>query len=156
MATEGKSEEKKRTVDAETARLELERFLDLKRIPKRKRNDLYKEGIKELAYAVEEGNMIFDFDQKTVTYILLHPLTRKDGGTFNKLVMRMVLGVSQALANMKDVDTTDGDEKSLAMLATLAGVAPAILRLAKNSLGESGLDTTDYHLLRYYALFFLV
>ena len=155
MATGDKAEQKQRTVDSETARQEVERFLDLKRIPLKKRNELFKEGIKELTYAIEDGNMIFDFEKRTVTYFLLHPLMKKEGGTIDKLVMRMVIGVSQAIANSKEVDATDGNENSLAMVASLAGIAPATLRLAKNSLEETGLDTTDYTLLRYYALFFL-
>ena len=144
-----------RKVDSETASLELGRFLDIKRISERKRKDLYEQSIKELEYAVSEGLLVFDFEKKTATFKLLFPLTRKEGGKIEKLELRFNMGVSQAFNNLKNVDASDGDERSLSMIAALSGQSAAVLRLAKNEQGESGLDTSDFSLLRYFALFFL-
>ena len=146
---------KKRTVDSETAGQELKRFLDLKRIPERKRHDLYAQGVKELAFSVEEGSLIFDFEKKIATYFLLHPLTKKDGSKVEKLAMRFHMGVSQAQSHLNGVDPEDGNDRSLGILSALSGVSMQVLKIAENSLGESGLDTGDFSLLRYYALFFL-
>lgn len=146
---------KVRKVDSETARLELVRFLDIKRISQRKREDLYDQSIKELEYAISEGMLTFDFEKKTATFKLLFPLTKKEGGKIEKLELRFSMGVSQAFNNLKNVDATDGDERSLNMIAALSGQSAAVLRLAQNAQGESGLDTSDFSLLRYFALFFL-
>ena len=151
----GKDVNKVRKVDNETASLELGRFLDIKRISERKRKDLYEQSIKELEYAVSEGMLTFDFEKKTATFKLLFPLTRKEGAKIEKLELRFNMGVSQAFNNLKNVDASDGDERSLSMIAALSGHSAATLRLADNAQGEKGLDTSDFSLLRYYALFFL-
>ena len=149
-------EDKVRTVDSETAGLEVKKFLDLKRVPEEKREKLFESNIANLVRAIQDGNLTFDFEKKRATYKLLFPLLKKDGGKIEKLEMRFHMGVTQAFSNMKGIEPDDINEKCLGMTAALSSLPIAVLKLAKNEFDESGLELADFNALRDYALFFLV
>lgn len=142
-------------VDSETAALEVEKFLDLKRVPDSKRKKDFDVNIEMLEGMVEDGRLRFDFEKKRAIYTLLSPLERKESGTLKELSMRFYIGMQAASNVLKKVDAGDIYGRSLAMAGDLAGVSPDILRNAKNDLGENGLDISDVNSILHYITFFL-
>lgn len=141
-------------VDAETARAEVERFMDLKRLSEKKRETL-KANIKGLMGSVEAGLIRFDFERKRTVAILTVPLNRKVGKQITELDMRFNMGVKVMLATTKGAGLEEGNEHSLYMISSLCDIPVTILENAENEEGEQGLSTADFNILRDYALFFL-
>lgn len=142
-------------VDPVTAETEVYRFLDIKRIPQRKRDDLLDQNIKNLVYSVEAGFFRFDFEKKKAHVTLQVPLNKKAGGKIEKLELRFNMGVNQAFGAAKGTAPDDANERTLAMVSALTDMPIKLLQNAVNDDGEVGLDTADFNVMRDYALFFL-
>ena len=142
-------------VDAETARLEVEKFLDLKRVPASKREGDFEGSIETLETLVTEGRMVFDFDKKRAIFKLLVPLEAKQSGNIKELSMRFFIGMQSAQNILKKIDAGDIYGRSLAMAAELSGINPSLLSNAKNDVEEYGLDISDANSLLFYITFFL-
>lgn len=152
---ENSAQQVSKKVDAETARLEVERFLDFKRVPKTRREKDFEVNITALETMVMDGRMVFDFEKKRAIFKLLAPLEAKESGTIKELSMRFFIGM-QAMQNaLKKTDLGDIYGRSLAMAANLAGISDGILGSAKNEFGENGMDTGDVNSLIHYITFFL-
>jgi hypothetical protein len=142
-------------VDEETARLEVERFLDLKRVPDRKRKVTFEQQIKDLIGLMVDGRLAFDFESKRASIKLLVPLETKNSGRIEGLSMRFYIGMQEAQNVLKNVEASNADARSLTLAAVLSGHSPDILRNSVNEVGEKGLDISDHNSLFAYTLFFL-
>ena len=150
--------DKKQTakVDAETARLEVKRFLDLKRVDDTRREGQFSSSIEALEALMCAGRLSFDFDEsKRATYKFLVPLIQADGSKLTEIKLRFFLGVQESLNALKNIDVGDTLARSLVVAATLSGNPPAIFRSNKNEVGENGLDVSDNNSLVNYTSFFL-
>ena len=149
--------DKKQTakVDAETARLEVKRFLDLKRVDDTRREGQFSSSIEALEALMCAGRLTFDFENKRATYKLIVPLTQAGGGPLTEIKLRFFLGVQESLNALKNIDVGDTLARSLVVAATLSGNPPAIFRSNKNEVGENGLDVSDNNSLVNYTSFFL-
>jgi len=152
---DAKSSETMHKVDEETARLEVERFLDLKRVPDRKRKETFEQQIKDLIGLMIDGRLVFDFEKKRAAIKLLVPLEPRNSGKIETLSMRFYIGMQEAQNVLKNVEATNADARSLTLAAVLSGNSPDVLKNAVNELGEKGLDISDHNSLYAYTLFFL-
>ena len=142
-------------VDPVTAEDEVTKWLDLKRIPERKRKELLDANLSNLIYSVEAGFLSFDFEKKRATVKLQVPLLRKQGGSITMLDLRFNMGVNQAFNNSKGIAPDDSNERSLGMISALCDTPIKVLQNAENADGEVGLDLADFNVMRDYAIFFL-
>lgn len=142
-------------VDPVTAEEEVKRWLDLKRIPERKRKEMLDANLNNLVYSVEAGFLSFDFEKKRAIVKLQVPLLRKQGSNIDKLELRFNMGVNQAFNNSKGIAPDDSNERTLGMISALCDTPIKVLQNADNTDGEVGLDLADFNVMRDYAIFFL-
>lgn len=147
--------DKMKKIDEETAQLEVKKFLDLKRVPARKRVEVFEQQVKDLANLISDGRLVMDFEKKRATYKLLVPLEPKNSGKIDSLNLRFFIGMQEAQNVLKNVESTNADVRSLHLAAALSGHSPDILKNAVNEVGEKGLDISDHNSLFAYTLFFL-
>ena len=131
-----------KVVDLETARVEVEKWLDFKRVRESKR-EANKETIDALVEAVSEGQLVVNEDHS-----LTHTLDVPTGGetALTSLTYKPRLTVQDTHSKMKGVKANDVDGRIIALVSALCG-KPASL--------EGKLDTSDYSISQNVALFFL-
>ena len=142
-------------VDEETARLEVKKFLDLRRVDEGRREGQFASAIAALEGFVSAGRFTFDFEAKRATYKLMFPLKESDGSMLTEIKMRFFLGTAESTNALKNVDLGDTLARSLVVAATLSGNPPAIFRSNENDAGEKGLEVSDNNALVNYTSFFL-
>lgn len=152
---EPKAESVRTKIDEETALIEINRFLDLKNVPQRKREDTFEQQIRDLAGLMMDGRFTFDFEKKRATFKLNVPLKQKEAGDIEKLEMRFFIGMQEAQMVLKNIGPSEVDQRSMALVAALSGNNPSVFKNAKNATGEQGLDIGDHNALYSYTLFFL-
>lgn len=127
-------------VAKEVAELEINKWLDYKRVKDKKR-EAYKDAIETLIDAVSEGYLVVNEDF-TLTHSLAFPVGAE--GAFKELVYKPRIDVAtiQKYAN----GAIGGDARVLATIAALSGQATTII---------SKMDTEDYGIASSVAIFFL-
>ena len=151
------TKEKANKVDHETATLEVNKFLDLKHVPKENRTG---EGdnagnVKALVKLVEAGSLKFNFEKKRATYKLLTTIKPKTTPEITEVSMRFFMGAKQAFSIFNNIAVDDVHARSLALVAGLSGNNPDIFKAAENADGEDGMDLSDHNKLINYTIFFL-
>lgn len=141
-------------VDEETALLEINKFLDLKRVSERKRTETFEQQIKDLTGLMMDGRFTFDFERKRATFKLNAPL-KVQGGAIEKLELRFYIGMQEVQNVLKNIGPAEVDARSMALAAALSGNNVNVFRNTENTVGEKGLDISDHNALYAYTLFFL-
>ena len=131
-----------KVVDLETAKKEVEKWLDFKRVrdSKRKSNA---DTIEALAEAVSEGQLVLNEDH-TLTHNLDVPTEGEVPVT--QLTYKPRLTVQDTHSKMKGVKANDVDGRIIALVSALCGKPTGII---------GRLDTADYSVSQNVALFFL-
>ena len=141
-------------IDEETALLEINKFLDLKRVSDRKRVDTFEQQIKDLTGLMMDGRFTFDFERKRATFKLNAPL-KAASGAIETLELRFYIGMQEVQNVLKNIGPSEVDARSMALAAALSGNNANAFRNSENAVGEKGLDISDHNALYAYTLFFL-
>ena len=130
------------TVNAHTALIDINKWLDYKRIKPNKREN-YTDQIEALTAAIEDGSLVLN-DDYTLTLKLEVPTEGEPGISQLKFAPRLTVG--QIHAQMNGVKSTDADARLIAMVAALTSMPKGVI---------NKLDTGDYGICQNIALFFL-
>ena len=138
-------EKSKSKISEDQAKLELEKWLDIKKINQRKRDDK-EEFAKEIIDSIMSGEATID-EKGVITYNLLFPIkTKDDKVTISSFAFKPRLMQREAKAALQGIKADDGDGRIVAYISALTGQARAII---------GGLDTIDHSFCQAVALYFL-
>ncbi len=135
----------KSKISEDQAKIELGKWLDIKKINQRKREDKV-EFAKEIIDSIMSGDTVID-EKGVITYKLLFPIQTKEGKeTIKSFEFQPRLLQRDARAALQGIKADDGDGRIVAYISALTGQAKAII---------GGLDTVDHTFCQAIALYFL-
>jgi len=126
-------------MDEKSAKLEVEKWLDFKRVKPKKRTD-NEDSIQIMIEAFEEGVLTLDEKTHEITQHLTFEAAGKKSVTYKP---RLKVGESQR--RLKGVKSTDGHAMLMAYVSELTGENSAVI---------SDFDSEDYGIARTIATFF--
>lgn len=132
-------------VTLEKAQVEVEKWLDTKKVPAKKREE-YKEYIETMVDAIVAGIFVMD-DNGTITHELFYP-TKGDNDEIGvaKLVYKPRLKVKEVSAAMTGVKPGDSTGMIVAYISAISGQPKAVIK---------DLDSSDYAYCQAVAIFFI-
>lgn len=108
-------------INEETAKQEIERWLDMKRVKKSTR-ETHKHSIKSMIEAVSDGTLVVNEDG-TLVQTLDFPLTSENGNVdLDKLTFQLRLQHGVVKAANKGTNPSDVDERLMSYVFALTGV----------------------------------
>lgn len=132
-------------VTPEIARQDVERWLDFKRVPAKKRAAVA-DTIESMAEAIEQGTLIVN-DDCTITHNLIFPIENSDGEhTVEELKYKPRVTTEAISIRMKDVKVTDAHGMFIAYASALTNQPTALIKK---------LDTEDFRVAQSIVTFFL-
>lgn len=129
-------------IATEVAQAEIEKWLTVKKISERKRENL-KDNISALVDAVSEGSLVVN-EKNELEQFLKFPFG--ETAPVSKLVYKPRITVMELNAKMQGVKANDADGRLTAYIAALANIT--MVEVKK-------LDTEDYSIAQNIAIFFL-
>lgn len=133
-------------VSRETAKKEVESYLDYKKVKARKRENLAPQ-IELFEDAIMDGSLVLDPDKFVFTHTLAFPLTNAKGDiTVRQLNYKPRLDVKEINSKMKGIKANDADGRVVGYISALTGQPSEIL---------TRLDSEDNSLAQGFATFFL-
>lgn len=140
------TEVEKGGVPHETAKADIERWLDYRRVRSKKRADM-QDTIASLIDLVEDGVLVVDEDCHLI-YELMDPIRDKETGNvvFSELTFKPRIRQYEVTQFLRNVKPNDVDGRISAYISALTGKAPGVV---------TKLITEDYSVAQNIALFFL-
>ena len=129
-------------VSQEQAQLEVEKWLDMKRVSPKKR-ETYADAIESLVDAVVFGQLVLTDD---LHFVQTLDVPTEGDAPVTELKFKPRLKVGEVHSQMNGVKSGDADGRVTALIAALTGKPKGVVK---------ALDTTDYSVAQNIALFFL-
>ena len=136
--------ESSKKVSQEQAELEIQNWLDKKKISESKRESS-KESIKSLIEAVTDGVLVID-DENRIHHELKFPIQKDVDVATRELVYKPRLAVRDIHQHLHGVKSDAGDQRLLAYVVALTGKAKGIIQ---------AMDSEDYAIATSIAFFFI-
>ena len=130
-------------VARDVAELEIEAWLDHKKVKSKKRESL-SDNIEALVEAVEEGVLSFDEDSGELVQRLEHPVG--ENGYLKELRYKPRLKVGQVHRHLKGLDSGDLDGRMKAYICAITNQSSELI---------GGMDSDDYGIPNSIVVFFL-
>lgn len=133
----------KKLVNEATARLDVERWLDYKKVGDAKRED-NSAAIDGIVAGVMDGDLVISEQGHEITHALRFPIG--NSGAVKELTYKARLSIKERNKKLKGTKATDTGEYLVALIAALASDNKAVIE---------ELDTEDHNIAQNVALFFI-